>query len=95
MHGIELEGVFIDVDSTRQRVYGRTKQGAEYGRFKGIRTLLATICTPTSRPVIATVWMRRGKAADSRGASKLVSEALATAREASCTGMPPTTGHTG
>ncbi|OKJ40016.1 transposase [Streptomyces sp. CB01580] len=80
---------FIDVDSTHKRVYGRTKQGAEYGRFKGIRTLhplLATICTPHSRPVIATVRLRRGKAADSRGAPKLVSEALATAREAGCTG---------
>ncbi|CDR06941.1 hypothetical protein GCM10022420_008400 [Streptomyces iranensis] len=46
------EKAFIDVDSTHKRVYGRTKQGAEYGRFKGIRTLhplLATICTPTSR----------------------------------------------
>jgi hypothetical protein len=84
------ETAFIDVDSTHKRVYGRTKQGAEYGRFKGIRTLhplLATICTPTSRPVIATVRMRRGKAADSRGAPKLVSEALATAREAGCTGL--------
>ncbi|WP_277324865.1 transposase [Streptomyces sp. JH14] len=30
--------------------------------------------------------MRRGKAADSRGAPKFVSEALATAREAGCTG---------
>ncbi|MFV5998734.1 hypothetical protein ACNPQM_41975 [Streptomyces sp. NPDC056231] len=29
---------FIDVDSTHKRVYGRAKQGAEYGRFKGIRT---------------------------------------------------------
>ncbi|MDV9203137.1 IS1380 family transposase, partial [Streptomyces sp. Wh19] len=31
--------------------------------------------------------MRRGKAADSRGAPKFVSEALATAVEAGCTGM--------
>ncbi len=80
---------FIDVDSTHERVYGRTKQGAEYGRFKGIRTLhplLATICTPQSRPVIAGARMRRGKAADSRGAPKFVSEALATAAEAGCTG---------
>jgi hypothetical protein len=84
------EKAFIDVDSTHKRVYGRTKQGAEYGRFKGVRTLhplLATICTPTSRPVIATVRMRRGKAADSRGAAKLVGEALATAVEAGCTGV--------
>ncbi|MFD9607582.1 IS1380 family transposase [Streptomyces sp. NPDC059970] len=80
---------FIDVDSTHKRVYGRAKQGAEYGRFKGIRILhplLATICTPQSRPVIAAVRMRRGKAADSRGVPKFVSEALATAREAGCTG---------
>ncbi|MFD0498376.1 transposase [Streptomyces rhizosphaericus] len=84
------EKAFIDVDSTHKRVYGRTKQGAEYGRFKGIRTLhplLATICTPTSRPVIATVRMRRGKAADSRGAPKFVSEALAAAHEVGCTGL--------
>ncbi|MET8537763.1 IS1380 family transposase [Streptomyces sp. NPDC005065] len=84
------EKAFIDVDSTHKRVYGRTKQGAEYGRFKGIRTLhplLATICTPTSRPVIATVRMRRGKAADSRGAPKFAAEALATAVEAGCTGL--------
>jgi hypothetical protein len=84
------EKAFIDVDSTHKRVYGRTKEGGEYGRFKGIRTLhplLATICAPTSRPVLATVRMRRGKAADSRGAPKLVSEALATAVEAGCTGI--------
>ncbi|MFJ1551831.1 IS1380 family transposase, partial [Streptomyces sp. NPDC088246] len=31
------EKAFIDVDSTHKRVYGRAKQGAEYGRFKGIR----------------------------------------------------------
>ncbi|WP_406407817.1 IS1380 family transposase [Streptomyces sp. NBC_01643] len=83
------EKAFIDVDSTHKRVYGRAKQGAEYGRFKGIRTLhplLATICTPQSRPVIAAVRMRRGKAADARGAPKFVSEALATAVEAGCTG---------
>ncbi|MEE1806490.1 IS1380 family transposase, partial [Streptomyces sp. BE133] len=45
------------------------------------------ICTPHSRPVIAAVRMRRGKAADARGAPKFVSEALATAAEAGCTGM--------
>lgn len=83
------EVAFVDVDSTHKRVYGRAKQGAEYGRFKGIRTLhplLATVCTPHSRPMIAGVRMRRGKAADSRGAPKFVSEALATAAEAGCTG---------
>ncbi|MFE7423936.1 MULTISPECIES: hypothetical protein [unclassified Streptomyces] len=37
---------FIDVDPTHKRVYGPTKQGAEYGRFKGIRTLPR--CRPRS-----------------------------------------------
>lgn len=85
------EKAFIDIDSTHKRVYGRTKQGAEYGRFNGIRTLhplLATVCTSHSRPMIAAVRMRRGKAADSRGAPKFVSEALATAAEAGCTKVP-------
>jgi hypothetical protein len=64
--------------------------GAMPALFKGIRTLhplLATICTPTSRHVIATVRLRRGKAADSRGAPKLVREALDTAAESGCTGI--------
>jgi hypothetical protein len=81
---------FIDVDSTHKRVYGRAKQGAQYDRFKGIRTLhplLATISTPLARPVIAGVRLRRGKSADSRGAPRFVTEALATAMEAGCTGI--------
>jgi Transposase DDE domain group 1 len=85
------EKAFIDIDSTHKRVYGRAKQGAEYGRFKGIRTLHPPpghhLHPPSSRPVIATVRMRRGKAADSRGAPKFAAEALATAVEAGCTGL--------
>jgi Transposase DDE domain group 1 len=80
---------FIDVDSTHKRVFGRAKQGAQFGRFKGVRTLhplLATICTPIARPVIAAVRLRRGKSADARGAERFVTEALATATEAGCTG---------
>jgi hypothetical protein len=81
---------FIDVDSTHKRVFGPAKQGAQVGRFKGVRTLhplLATICTPISRPVIAAVRLRQGKSADSRGAGRLVTEALAGAVEAGCTGI--------
>ncbi|MDT0318526.1 IS1380 family transposase [Streptomyces millisiae] len=81
---------FVDVDSTHKRVFGPAKQGAQVGRFKGIRTLhplLATICTPISRPVIAAVRLRQGKAADSRGAERFVTEALAGAIEAGCTGI--------
>jgi hypothetical protein len=49
--------------------------------------LLATISTPLARPVIAGVRLRRGKAADVRGAARFVTEALATAAEAGCTGI--------
>ncbi|MEV7770693.1 IS1380 family transposase [Kitasatospora sp. NPDC086791] len=81
---------FIDIDPTHRRVYGRAKQGAEIGRFKGVRTLhpvLATISTPLARPVIAAVRLRRGKAADARGAGPFTAEALAIAADAGCTGI--------
>ncbi|GAA4847642.1 IS1380 family transposase [Kitasatospora terrestris] len=80
---------FVDVDPTHRRVHGRAKQGAEAGRFKGVRTLhpvLATLSTPTARPVVAAVRLRRGKAADARGSGPFTSEALAAARQAGAGG---------
>ncbi|WP_033222939.1 IS1380 family transposase [Kitasatospora phosalacinea] len=80
---------FVDVDPTHRRVYGHAKQGAEVGRLKGQRTLhpiLATLSTPLARPVIAAVRLRRGKAADARGAGPFTGEALAAARQAGATG---------
>ena len=81
---------FIDVDSTHRRVFGRAKQGAQIGRFKGVRTLhplLATICTPIARPIVAAVRLRQGRSADSRGAMRLVTEALATSTQIGATGV--------
>ncbi|MDH6130206.1 transposase [Kitasatospora sp. GP82] len=83
------EVAFVDIDPTHRRVYGRAKQGAEVGRFKGVRTLhpiLATLSTPLARPVIAAVRLRRGKAADARGAGPFTSEALATAAQVGASG---------
>lgn len=80
---------YVDIDPTHKRVYGPSKQGAQIGRFKGIRTLhplLATISTPLARPVIAGVRLRRGKSADVRGAARFVAETLSTAAEAGCSG---------
>ena len=80
---------FVDIDPTHRRVYGRAKQGAEVGRFKGVRTLhpiLATLSTPSARPVVAAVRLRRGKAADARGAGPFTSEALAVTRQAGASG---------
>ncbi|MFJ1708505.1 transposase [Kitasatospora sp. NPDC088346] len=80
---------FVDIDPTHRRVYGRAKQGAEVGRFKGVRTLypiLATLSTPLARPVIAAVRLRWGKAADARGAGSFTAEALAATGQAGASG---------
>ena len=80
---------FVDVDSTHRQVYGYSKQGAAVGRLKGQKTLhplLATISTPLAQPVVAGIRLRKGKAADVRGAARFVAEALATAKQAGATG---------
>lgn len=80
---------FVDVDSMLRRVYGKKKQGAAFGhtkvggydvRLRGLHPLLATICTPTSAPVIAAARLRAGNAASARGAASLVAEAISAAR---------------
>jgi len=53
------------------------------GRLKGKKTLhplIATASTPLARPVVVAVRMRRGKAADVRGAPRFLAEALTTVR---------------
>lgn len=83
------ELVFVDIDPSHVRVYGRQKQGAQYGRLKGIRTLhpiLSTISTSGAAPVIGPVRLRRGKAADVRGAKSFVAESIAVARQAGASG---------
>jgi hypothetical protein len=75
--------VFVDLDSTHRQVYGYAKQGAAVGRHKGKKTLhplIATISTPIARPVVAGIRLRRGKAADVRGAARFLAETLAVVR---------------
>src|SRR5436305_5253992 len=75
--------VFVDLDSTHRQVYGYAKQGAAVGRLTGKKTLhplIATASTPIARPVAVAVRMRRGKAADVRGAPRFLAEALTTVR---------------
>jgi hypothetical protein len=77
------EVVFVDIDSTHRQVYGYAKQGAAVGRLKGKKTLhplLVTASTPIAAPVVVAVRMRRGKAADVRGAAQLLGYALAAVR---------------
>jgi hypothetical protein len=75
--------VFVDLDSTHRQVYGYAKQGAAVGRHKGKKTLhplLVTACTPLSAPVVLAARLRKGRAADVRGAHRLLAEALRTVR---------------
>ena len=76
---------FVDVDSTHRRVYGYAKQGAGYGRFKGVRTP-APAARHDLAPRIARAGDRRGPAAararrpTPAAPRGFVAEALATAR---------------
>ena len=86
---------FLDIDSQQKRVYGYAKQGAAFGHTKiqgksllvrGLNVLAATICTPLAAPLIAGTRLRGGNAASARGAASMITEAVATARAAGCTG---------
>jgi Transposase DDE domain group 1 len=77
------EVVFLDLDSTHRQVYGYAKQGAAVGRLTGKKTLhplIATACTPIARPVVVAIRLRKGRAADVRGAARFLAEALTTVR---------------
>jgi Transposase DDE domain group 1 len=75
--------VFVDLDSTHRQVYGYAKEGAAVGRHKGKKTLhplIASVSTPVARPVVAGIRLRKGKAADVRGAARFLAETLAVVR---------------
>jgi hypothetical protein len=86
---------FVDIDSQQKRVYGHAKQGVAFGFTKiqgkglvvrGLNVLAASVCTPLAAPVIAATRLRGGNAASARGAGSMITEAVATARTAGCTG---------
>src|SRR4029453_1080953 len=96
-----LDGItdrcFLDIDSLLRPVYGRAKQGASFCHTKipgktvlrrGLAPLAVTIVTPTSAPVLAGVRLRAGRAASSRAAASMVTEAINTAIAVGAT--PPT-----
>lgn len=80
---------YLDVDDTVKRTYGYAKQGAGYGYsgVKGLNALLATISTPLAAPVIAACRLRKGATNSARGASRLVADALVSAKAAGATGL--------
>ncbi len=75
---------YLDIDDTVRETHGYAKQGTGrgYTGVNGLNVLLATLSTPGSVPVIAASRLRRGGTNSMRGAPRLLSEALATAKAA-------------
>ena len=73
---------YVDVDDTVRQTYGYAKQGAGrgYTGTKGLNVLLAILSTPTSRPLIAAARLRKGSTNSAKGAHRLVSDSLVTAK---------------
>jgi len=73
----------VDIDDTVKQTYGYAKQGAGrgYSGVKGLNALIGIISTPISAPVIAATRLRKGSTNSARGAARLVSDTLATARQ--------------
>jgi hypothetical protein len=80
---------FVDLDDTVRQTHGYAKQGAGYGYtgVKGLNALLATVCTPTAAPVITATRLRKGSTNSARGAGRLVTDALVTARAVGASGL--------
>jgi len=65
------ELAYVDVDDTVKPTFGYAKQGAGrgYSGVKGLNVLLGIISTPSSRPVIAAVRLRKGPTNSAKGAT--------------------------
>jgi hypothetical protein len=81
-HEADLGYALVDVDDTVVEVHGHAKQGAGFGysRVRGLNALLATLCTDGSAPVVVAQRLRKGACNSSRGAKRLVGDAVKLAR---------------
>jgi hypothetical protein len=78
----------LDVDDTIREVHGHQKQAAAFG-YSGVRGLnaqLAVVSSPIAAPVIAAARLRRGNTASGKGGSRLLAQAIRTARRAGVSG---------
>lgn len=80
---------YLDIDDTIRETHGYAKQGVGYGysKVKGLNALLAIVSTPIAAPVITATRLRKGSTNSARGAARLVTDALVTARQAGASGM--------
>lgn len=80
---------YLDIDDTIRETHGYAKQGVGYGysKVKGLNALLAIVSTPIAAPVITATRLRKGSTNSARGAARLVTDALVTARQTGASGM--------
>jgi len=83
------QACYVDIDDTIKATHGYAKQGVGYGYtgVKGLNALLAIVSTPTSAPVIAATRLRRGGTNSARGAARLVTDALVSAKACGGSGL--------
>ena len=74
------ERVMVDIDDTIIEVHGYSKQGSGYGYsgVHGLNALLATVSTKDTAPVVVAQRLRKGSCGSSRGAKRLIADALKT-----------------
>jgi hypothetical protein len=82
---------YVDIDDTVRATHGHAKQGAGFGYsgVSGLNALLGVVSTPAAAPVIAAARLRKGSTNSARGAARLVTDTLVTAKAA---GADPTAG---
>lgn len=78
--GIDTERVLVDIDDSIIEVHGHGKQGSGYG-YSGVRgwnSLITTVTTGATAPVIVGQRLRKGSCGSSRGAARMVADTLTT-----------------
>ena len=78
--GIDTERVLVDIDDSIIEVHGHHKQGSSYGYsgVRGLNALITTVTTDTGAPVIVGQRLRKGSCGSSRGAARMIGDALTT-----------------
>ena len=78
--GIDTERVLVDVDDSIIEVHDHGKQGSGYGYsgVRGLNSLITTLTTSTTAPVIVGQRLRKGSCGSSRGAARMIADTLTT-----------------
>ncbi len=70
--------VMIDIDDSIIEVHGHSKQGSGYGYsgVRGLNSLITTLTTDHTAPVIVGQRLRKGYCGSSRGAARMIADTL-------------------